>query len=42
MKSFWEKEEESPFTLKNIDEEQIREAEGTLGVTLPDTYKSSF
>lgn len=39
MKSFWEKEEKSPFTLKKIDEEQIREAEGTLGVTLPDTYK---
>ncbi|MCY7679326.1 SMI1/KNR4 family protein [Bacillus pumilus] len=39
MKSFWEKEEESPFTLKKIDEEQIHEAEGTLGVILPDTYK---
>lgn len=39
LKSFWEKEEESPFTLEKIDEEQIREAEGTLGVTLPDTYK---
>lgn len=39
LKSFWEKDEESPFTLEKIDEEQIREAEGTLGVTLPDTYK---
>lgn len=39
MKTFWEKDEESPFTLEKIDEEQIREAEGTLGVTLPDTYK---
>ncbi|APT46854.1 SMI1/KNR4 family protein [Bacillus safensis] len=39
MKPFWEKEEESPFTLEKIDEEQIREAEGRLGVTLPDTYK---
>ncbi|MFP7344760.1 SMI1/KNR4 family protein [Bacillus safensis] len=39
MKPFWEKEEESPFTLEKIDEEQIREAEGTLGVTLPATYK---
>ncbi|WP_144495165.1 SMI1/KNR4 family protein [Bacillus sp. WP8] len=39
MKSFWEKEEESPFTLEKVDEEKIREAEGTLGVTLPATYK---
>ncbi|MEH7725985.1 SMI1/KNR4 family protein [Bacillus altitudinis] len=39
MKSFWEKEEESPFTLEKIDEKKIREAEGRLGVTLPDTYK---
>ncbi|MBG9822643.1 SMI1/KNR4 family protein [Bacillus safensis] len=39
MKPFWEKEEESPFTLEKIDEEKIREAEGRLGVTLPDTYK---
>lgn len=39
LKSFWEKEEESPFTLKKINDEQIREAEGTFGVTLPDTYK---
>ncbi|MBI1628495.1 SMI1/KNR4 family protein [Bacillus safensis] len=39
MKSFWEKEEESPFTLEKIDEEKIREAEGRLGVALPDTYK---
>lgn len=39
MKSFWEKEEESPFTLEKVDEEIIREAEGTLGVTLPATYK---
>lgn len=39
MKSFWEKEEESPFTLEKVDEEKIREAEGRLGVTLPDTYK---
>ena len=39
MKSFWEKDEESPFTLEKIDEGKIREAEGTLGVTLPDTYK---
>ncbi len=39
MKSFWEKEEESPFTLEKIDEEKIREAEARLGVTLPDTYK---
>ncbi|KML12506.1 SMI1 / KNR4 family protein [Bacillus safensis] len=39
MKPFWEKEEESPFTLEKIDEEKIREAEGTLGVTLPATYK---
>ncbi|USD83921.1 SMI1/KNR4 family protein [Bacillus safensis] len=39
MKSFWEKEEESPFTLEKIGEEKIREAEGRLGVTLPDTYK---
>lgn len=42
MKSFWEKEEESPFTLEKIDEEKIREAEARLGVTLPETYKSSF
>lgn len=27
------------FTLKKIDEEQIHEAEDTLGVILPDTYK---
>ncbi|WGD97442.2 SMI1/KNR4 family protein [Bacillus safensis] len=39
MKSFWEKEEESPFTLEKIEEEKIREAEARLGVTLPDTYK---
>lgn len=39
MKPFWEKEEESPFTLEKVDEEKIREAEGTLGVALPDTYK---
>ncbi|MEK5296688.1 SMI1/KNR4 family protein [Bacillus sp. FSL R5-0659] len=39
MKSFWEKKEESPFTLEKVDEEKIREAEGTLGVTLPATYK---
>ncbi|UOG08827.1 SMI1/KNR4 family protein [Bacillus altitudinis] len=39
MKSFWEKEEESPFTLEKIDEAKIREAEAALGVTLPDTYK---
>ncbi|MGG0028638.1 SMI1/KNR4 family protein [Bacillus safensis subsp. osmophilus] len=39
MKPFWEKEEESPFTLEKIDEKKIREAEGRLGVTLPDTYK---
>ncbi|KPN13322.1 SMI1 / KNR4 family protein [Bacillus australimaris] len=39
MKPFWEKEEESPFTLQKIDEEKILEVEGTLGVTLPDTYK---
>ncbi|MGG4210192.1 SMI1/KNR4 family protein [Bacillus safensis] len=39
MKSFWEKEEESPFTLEKVDEEKIREAEGRLGVTLPATYK---
>lgn len=39
MKSFWEKEEASPFTLEKIDEEKIREAEGRLGVALPDTYK---
>lgn len=39
MKPFWEKEEESPFTLEKIDEKKIREAEGTLGVTLPATYK---
>ncbi|MBR0608037.1 SMI1/KNR4 family protein [Bacillus safensis] len=39
MKPFWEKEEESPFTLEKIEEEKIREAEGRLGVTLPDTYK---
>ncbi|WP_411266021.1 SMI1/KNR4 family protein [Bacillus sp. NMCN1] len=32
-------EEESSFTLEKIDEEKIREAEETLGVTLPDTYK---
>lgn len=39
MKSFWEIEEESPFTLEKVDEEKIREAEGRLGVTLPATYK---
>ncbi|WBL30038.1 hypothetical protein ORQ91_02612 [Bacillus safensis] len=39
MKAFWEKEEESPFTLEKVDEEKIREAERRLGVTLPDTYK---
>lgn len=39
MKPFWEKEEESPFTLEKIEEEKIREAEARLGVTLPDTYK---
>lgn len=39
MKPFWEKEEASPFTLEKIDEEKIREAEGRLGVALPDTYK---
>lgn len=39
MKSFWEKEEECPFTLEKIDEQKICEAEGRLGVTLPDTYK---
>ncbi|KIL18661.1 SMI1/KNR4 family protein [Bacillus safensis] len=39
MKPFWEKEEASPFTLEKVDEEKIREAEGTLGVTLPATYK---
>lgn len=39
MKSFWEKEEESPFTLEKVDEEKICEAEGRLGVTLPATYK---
>ncbi|GLF82898.1 SUKH superfamily protein [Bacillus sp. 153480031-1] len=39
MKPFWEKEEESPFTLEKIDEEKIREAEVRLGVALPDTYK---
>ncbi|PTA84228.1 SMI1/KNR4 family protein [Bacillus sp. Nf3] len=39
MKPFWEKEEESPFTLEKIDEKKIREAEARLGVTLPDTYK---
>ncbi|WP_429782085.1 SMI1/KNR4 family protein [Bacillus zhangzhouensis] len=39
MKPFWEKEEESPFTLEKIGEEKIREVEGSLGVTLPDTYK---
>jgi len=39
LKSFWEKKEESPFTLEKVDEEKIREAEGTLGVTLPATYK---
>ncbi len=41
LKSFWEKDEESPFTLKKINAEQICEAEGALGVTLPDTYKKS-
>ncbi len=39
MKPFWEKEEQSPFTLEKVDEEKIREAEGSFGVTLPDTYK---
>ncbi|KUR59295.1 SMI1/KNR4 family protein [Bacillus sp. AM 13(2015)] len=39
MKPFWEKEEESPFTLEKIDEKKIREAEARLGVTLPVTYK---
>lgn len=39
MEPFWEKEEASPFTLEKIDEEKIREAEGRLGVALPDTYK---
>ncbi|MDR0124600.1 MULTISPECIES: SMI1/KNR4 family protein [Bacillus] len=39
MKPFWEKEEESPFTLEKKGEEKIREVEGSLGVTLPDTYE---
>ncbi|KRE19627.1 MULTISPECIES: SMI1/KNR4 family protein [Bacillus] len=39
MKPFWEKEEASPFTLEKIEKEKIREAEGRLGVALPDTYK---
>lgn len=39
MKSFWEKKEESPFTLEKVDEGKIREAEGSFGVTLPATYK---
>ena len=30
------------FHVRKIDEAKIREAEAALGVTLPDTYKSSF
>ncbi|WAT82491.1 SMI1/KNR4 family protein [Bacillus safensis] len=39
MKSFWEIDEESYYTLKKISEAEISKAEKKLGVTLPDTYK---
>ncbi|MFP7270259.1 SMI1/KNR4 family protein [Bacillus safensis] len=39
MKSFWEIDDESYYTLKKITAEEVAKAEKKLGVTLPDTYK---
>lgn len=40
MSEFWENSEYDPFRLKDISEDEIKNVEQELNLTLPEQYKN--